>query len=173
LYVATPEGIAWAGIPHLDPARVGVATTRHWAVCARLAVTLEREDGGIEVWGEPRLRAAELHAGQPIASAELGRLPDGRPRLRRPDLVLFPPDPALPVAVEVELSVKAARRLEAICRAWARCRLVSEVRYYAPPHVGRAVSRAVSVVRAHDVIRVVALDDAVNPKEADRVRFAA
>jgi hypothetical protein len=91
LYVATREGIAWAGIPHLDPARVGVATTRHWAVCARLAVILEREHGGAEVWGEPRLRAAELHASRPIASAELGRLPDGRPRLRRPDLVLFPP----------------------------------------------------------------------------------
>jgi hypothetical protein len=78
------------------------------------------------------------------------------------------------VAVEVELSVKAARRLEAICRAWARCRLVSEVRYYAPPHVGRAVSRAVSVVHAHDVIRVVLIDDALNSKEVtDRVRFAA
>jgi hypothetical protein len=173
LYVATREGIAWAGIPHLDPARVGLATTRHWAVCARLAVILGREHGGAELWGEPRLRAAELHAGRPIASAELGRLPDGRPRLRRPDLVMFPPDTA-PVAVEVELSVKAARRLEAICRAWARCRLVSEVRYYAPPHVARAVSRAVSVVHAHDVIRVVLIDDALNSKEvADRVRFAA
>jgi hypothetical protein len=142
-------------------------------VCARLAVILGREHGGAELWGEPRLRAAELHAGRPIASAELGRLPDGRPRLRRPDLVMFPPDTA-PVAVEVELSVKAARRLEAICRAWARCRLVSEVRYYAPPHVARAVSRAVSVVHAHDVIRVVLIDDALNSKEvADRVRFAA
>jgi hypothetical protein len=87
--------------------------------------------------GEPRLRAAELESGQAVASARLGDLPDGRPRLRRPDLVLFP-DAALPVAVEVELSVKASRRLQAICRAWARCRLVSEVRYYSPPHVSRA-----------------------------------
>jgi hypothetical protein len=38
--------------------------------------------------------------------------------------VLFRPDIALPVAVEVELSVRGARRLEAICRAWAHCRLV-------------------------------------------------
>jgi hypothetical protein len=44
------------------------------------------------------------------------------------------------------LSVKAAGRLEAICREWARGRRVSEVRYYAPAHVARAVSRAVSVV---------------------------
>jgi hypothetical protein len=81
--------------------------------------------------------------------------------------VLFPPETALPVAVEVELSVKGARRLETICRAWARCRIASEVRYYAPPHVGRAVSRAVSVAHAHDCIRVLSL------KEARDVRFAA
>jgi hypothetical protein len=85
-------------------ARVGVATTRHWATCARLAVQLERAERG-EVWGEPRLRAAELASERAIASAQLGQLPDGRPRLRRPDLVLFP-DAALPVAIEVELSVK-------------------------------------------------------------------
>jgi hypothetical protein len=70
-----------------------------------------------------------LEASQAGASAQVGQLPDGRPGLRRLDLVLFP-DAALPVAVEVELSVKAARRLEAICRAWVRCRIGSEVRYY-------------------------------------------
>ena len=85
-------------------------------------------------------------------------------------VVLFP-DAALPVAVEVELSVKGSRRLEAIGRAWARCRIVSEVRYYAPPHVARAVSRAVSSVRADDAIRILSLHDAL--KEAADVRFAA
>jgi hypothetical protein len=90
--------------------------------------------------------------------------------LRRPDLVLFP-DTAQPVAVEVELPVKAAVRLQAICRAWARCRLVSEVRYYAPPHVARAVSRAVSVVHADDRIRILSLEDAL--KEATDDRLAA
>jgi hypothetical protein len=169
LYVPTREGFAWAGMPQPEAARVGVATTRHWALCARLAVLLERRER-VEVWGEPRLRAAELEADRPIASARLGNLPDGRPRLRRPDLVLFPPD-AAPVAVEVELSVKGARRLEAICRAWARCRIVSEVRYYAPPHVARAVSRAVSAVHAHDAIRILSLEEAL--KEARLVRFAA
>ena len=172
LYTVTRDGLAWAGLSQLDPARVGVATTRHWALCARLAVEVERAER-CEVWGEPRLRAAELEAGAAVASARLGDLPDGRPRLRRPDLVLFPPDTALPVAVEVELSVKAARRLEQICRAWARCGLVSEVRYYAPAHVGRAVSRAVSVAHAGDVIRVLSIEDALNLKEAGVVRFAA
>jgi hypothetical protein len=68
---------------------------------------------------------------------------------------------AAPAAVEVELSVKGARRFEAICRAWARCRLVSEVRYYAPPHVQRAVSRAVSSAHARDANRVLSLEDAL------------
>ena len=78
------------------------------------------------MWSEREVRVAELDAGGPVASAELGRLPDGRPRLRRADLVLMPreQDGRRPVAVEVELAVKWARRLEAICRAWARCRLV-------------------------------------------------
>jgi hypothetical protein len=146
LYMATADGVAFAGLRELDPARVNEASVRPWALCARLAVVLEQRER-CEVWGEPRLRAAERQAGEPVASAERGTLPDGRPRLRRPDLVLFP-DAALPVAVEVELSVKAAGRLAAICRAWARCRLVSEVRYYAPPHV----QRAVSVVHANDRI---------------------
>jgi len=75
------------------------------------------------------------------------------------------------VAVEVELSVKGARSLDAICRAWARCRIVSEVRYYAPPPVARAVSRAVSAVHGRDAIRVLSLDEAL--KEAADVRFAA
>src|SRR4051794_33635203 len=168
LYTATRDGLAWAGMPQLEPARVGVATTRHWATCARLAVQLEPAERG-EVWGEPRLRAAELEAERPIASAQLGQLSDGRPRLRRPDLVLFP-ETALPVGVEVELSVKGSRRLEAICRAWARCRVVSGGRYYAPPHVARAVSRAVSCVHADDAIRILPLEE---PKEVHVARFAA
>jgi hypothetical protein len=33
---------------------MGVATTRHWALCARIAVIFERANRGVEVWGEPR-----------------------------------------------------------------------------------------------------------------------
>jgi transposase len=129
LYLATRDELAWAGMPQADPARVGVATTRHWALCASLAVVLERQER-CEVWAERRLRAAELEAGSATRERP-ARQASRRPadaKLRRPDLVPFP-DTALSVAVEVELSVKGARRLEAICSAWARCRIVSEVRY--------------------------------------------
>jgi hypothetical protein len=169
LYVATREGLAWAGLHELGVCRVSVALARHWALCARLAVVLERIEPSFEVWGERELRAAELDAGRSI-SAELGRLPDSRPRLHRPDLALWPREQnRRPVAVEVELAVKRARRLEAICRAWARCRVVKSVRYYATPLAAHAVARAVDRVGAADVIELHSLDETL---EASDVRFA-
>ena len=121
------------------------------------------------------VHVAEFEAGGPLASAELGRLPDGRPRLRRADLVLMPgePDGRRPVAVEVELAVKGARRLEAICRAWARCRLVESVRYYASPAAARAVARAVERVQAHDVIEIHSLDETLKGETDVRERARA
>ena len=90
LYVATRDGLQWARLARLEPCRVGVASARHFALCAQLAVVLERTEPGYRVWSEREVRVAELDAGGPVASAELGRLPDGRPRLRRADLVLMP-----------------------------------------------------------------------------------
>jgi hypothetical protein len=170
LYVATRDGLAWAGLHGLDVCRVSVALARHWALCARLAVVLERTEPDSEVWGERELRAAELDAGSPIASAQLGRLPDGRVRLHRPDLVLVSRSGRRPMAVEVELSVKGPRRLEAICRAWARCRVVESVRYYAAPLASHAVARAVDRVGGADVIEIYSLDETL---EASDVQFAA
>ena len=159
LYVATRDGLLWAQLARLEPCRVGVANATHWMMCARVAVVLERTEPGYRVWSEREVRAAELDAGGAVASAELGRVPDGRPRLRRADLVLMPRDDhRRPVAVEVELAVKGARRLDAICRAWARCRLIDHVRYYASPAAGRAVARAAARVHADDVIEIYSLD---------------
>jgi len=107
LFVATREGLAWARLARFEPCRVSVSTAAHWALCARLVVALERAEPDCVVWSEREVRVAELDAGHAVVSAELGRLPDGRPRLRRADLVLIPRDQARrPVAVEVELAVK-------------------------------------------------------------------
>jgi hypothetical protein len=172
LYVATRDGLVWARLARLEPCRVGVGSARHFALCAHLAVVLERTEPSYSVWSERDVRVAELEAGGAVASAELGRLPDGRPRLRRADLVLVPRDERRrPIAVEVELAVKWARRLEAICRAWARCRLVDSVRYYASPAAARAVARAVDRVQAHDVIEIYSLDETLKG-ETDVAKFA-
>ena len=64
----------------------------------------------------------------------------------------------LPVAVEVELTIKAPERLAAICRAWARARCVAGVLYLAPPEVERAVQRAIDRAQAHERVVVVPLD---------------
>jgi hypothetical protein len=61
------------------------------------------------------------------------------------------------VAIEVELTVKAPRRLVGICRAWARCRAVAGVLYLAPADVERALRRAVTDARAYEQVVVVPL----------------
>ena len=61
----------------------------------------------------------------------------------------------LPVAVEVELTCKAPRRLASICQAWARCRCVAGVIYLAAPDVLRPLARAIE--QAHAGERVIAL----------------
>jgi hypothetical protein len=166
LFIATREGLAFAGLPNVQPAAVGPASVRHWTLCARLAVILETVERGYRVWGEPQLRAAEHAAGHPIASATLGTLPDGRPRLRRPDLVLIPHSgDGLPVAVEVELTVKASRRLQAICVAWARCRHIAGVRYYTTDHAAPAVTRAARAAYAHDAITILSLKQTLEARD--------
>jgi hypothetical protein len=51
LYVATREGLAWAGLDELEVSRVSVALARHWALCTRLAVLLERTEPGVRGMG--------------------------------------------------------------------------------------------------------------------------
>ena len=49
LYVATRDGLKWARIARLEPCRVGVSSARHFGLCARLAVVLERTEPGSRV----------------------------------------------------------------------------------------------------------------------------
>lgn len=62
---------------------------------------------------ERELRALEADEQKPIASAALGELPGGRAALHRPDLALLDEEGSV-LAIEVGLSLKAARRLQAI-----------------------------------------------------------
>ena len=64
----------------------------------------------------------------------------------------------LPVAVEVELTVKAPARLAGICRAWARSREVSGVLYLATAEVLPPLARAVESARAGECLIVLALE---------------
>jgi Helix-turn-helix domain len=161
LYTATRAGLRTAALRGLDPCRVSASNTHHLIVCSSVAAAMERCYPDHLLLGERELRRDERERGVPLASARLGRGPDGGPLLHRPDLVLWPKDPQdgddLPVAIEVELTVKAPRRLADICRAWARARHVAGVLYLAPPQVQRALQRAVAQAQAGERIAVVPL----------------
>jgi hypothetical protein len=168
LYTATRAGLRVAGLQGLDPCRVSASNANHLIVCAWVAAALEHCYPDHAVLGERELRRDERERGVSIASAPLRIGPDGGPLLHRPDLVLWPEDPTagdeLPVAVEVELTVKAPRRLAEICRAWARCRCVAGVLYLAPPEVQRALDRATDQAQAGERIAVVGLDAVPRPE---------
>lgn len=160
LYTATRAGLRASGLRGLEPCRVTVANAPHTIECARVAAALERAYPDHRVMGERELRRDERESGTPLASACLGHGPGGAPLLHRPDLVLWPDGACerLPVAVEVELTVKAPRRLLEICRAWARCRCVAGTLYLASEPVQGPLARAIERAQAGERIALVALD---------------
>jgi hypothetical protein len=162
LYTLTTSGSRRAGVGGRAGAgcRVSPANASHLIACALVAAGLERRHPGRRVVGERELRDLERFYEVSLASAELGCGDGAEKLLHRPDLVLLAPRPdaELPVAVEVELTLKAPRRLEAICRAWARCRQVAGVVYVASDEARRGVQRAIEHTQAGDRVVVVSLD---------------
>lgn len=169
LYVLSRAGMSRCGLRGLDPCRVSAVNAGHLITCAVVAAALERGYPDHRVMGERELRRDERELGVPVASARMGVGSHGERLLHRPDLVLWPAASVagLPVAVEVELTIKAPRRLADICRAWARCRAVAGVLYVAPPEVERALERAITRAQAHEQIVVVGMDALpCRPREA-------
>jgi hypothetical protein len=156
LWLITRRGLREAGRTELDVQRVSSAGFSHLGACARVARALETAlEGRFTVHSERELRAWE-RGGRLLASAELGY---GRaPERHRPDLVCVALERrALPIAVEVELTVKAPERLAAIVRGWARSRRVAGVVYYATPAVVRALGRAIDAEQAAPAVAVLDL----------------
>jgi hypothetical protein len=158
LYIATAEGLRWQGIERLGVYRVGAGGFTHAREVASAAVLLHHRFPAWTMLSERELRVHESDEGELVASARLGELPGGRPAFHRPDLALISPQ-GRTLAVEIELSVKAPRRLQAICRAYARARHLSHAYYVATPPAARAVARAVAETRSEDRITVLALAD--------------
>jgi hypothetical protein len=167
LYTVTRAGLRAASLRGLEPARVSAANAPHMIACAEAAAALERAYPDHDVMGERELRQQERESGVALASARVGGLVVGAPALHRPDLVLWPTGHGerLPVAVEVELTVKAPRRLLEICRAWARCRCVAGTLYLAAPEVQRPLARAIHSSQAGERVIAVALDALIGGEE--------
>lgn len=156
VYVATAAGLRWTGQEGLRPCRVNPTNLPHLVACTVVWRALAA-DGQIVI-GEREIHCAERESGQLIASIELPGT-SGRAPVHRPDMALASFDGAEQrlVAVEVELTAKGSRRLDAICRGWARARHVAGVRYYAPPPVRRVLHQAIARNHAGDRIEVFAL----------------
>jgi DNA-binding transcriptional ArsR family regulator len=153
LHALTRSGLRAAGRPELESVAISAASFGHHLALARAAVALRA--AGERVGGEHELRAFERLEGRALASAAVGLARSGETAWHRPDLVCW--RPGRPVAVEVELTVKAPERLRGIVRGWARSRLVEGVVYYATPAAERAVSAAVRRECAESVVTVLAL----------------
>jgi hypothetical protein len=125
----------------------------HWLRCASTAQLLSERLPGQRIITEREIVLAEQIEERPIASAQVGHLPNGRPRMHRADLAIL--DASGTVAVEVELTPKSPKRLERIVMGWRIADCVNAVHYLCEPgQTRRAVERAVANVGAQDKIAV-------------------
>jgi hypothetical protein len=160
LFTTTRDGLRACEAGGIQMCAVSASNANHLIACAVAAAALERRYPHHRLIGERELRCDERELGHPLASAKLAASRRAQNRLHRPDLVLCPldRDGDLPLAVEVELTVKSPERLVEICRAWARCRTIAGVIYFAPEDVQRALRRAVAKARAFERVVIVPLD---------------
>jgi hypothetical protein len=151
ILLATRRGLAACGRPELTPARPSPATFHHEATVARLGARLESE--GERVLSEREILAGERAEGERIHSAALGR-----GRFHRADLLRLGPGAA--EAIEVELTVKGAARLDAILRAWRFAvaeRRVGKVVYHCEPRTRRLIEQAIARTSTAEMIEAVDL----------------
>lgn len=152
LVLCTRAGLRACGRVELPLPRFSPATVVHSAAAARVAAQLEA--AGRRVLSEREIFARERAEGRRVFSAEL---PSGR--FHRPDLILLGD---LPEAIEIELTDKAARRLDEIMRAWRLTvagRQFRGVRYLCSPRALPYVERAVSRTRCEICIEVEPLEE--------------
>jgi hypothetical protein len=156
LYTVTRAGLRTAGLRDIEPARVSPGGARHALLCSLCAAELAGLYPEHRVLGEPGLRREERLARCRIASIEVT---GAGAAAHRPDLALIPLGGGRgTIAVEVELTVKSPRRLQDICRSWARARHVEGVIYLAAEAVRPALGRAVEQSRAAGRIAVLEIE---------------
>jgi hypothetical protein len=146
---ATREGLRYAGLG-LSVAVITPGAVNHWLRCASTAQHLAARQPDAKIITERQIVLAEQIEERPIASAQVGHLPNGNPRMHRADLLVVSDGRA--VAVEVELTPKSPKRLQRIILGWRMADCVDEVHYFCEPgQTRRAVERAVKNVGAANV----------------------
>jgi hypothetical protein len=146
---------------------VSIKEARHMIACAGVRAALEGRYPDHRTIGELELCRDEREQGRRLASVEVRST--GRRQSHAPDLVIWPPStpetPPLPVAVEVELTRKAKAELIANIRAWARCRRVEAVIYFAESRViEEKLLDAIEECRAGEKVVVNPLREILSPQ---------
>lgn len=163
LLAATPDGLRWADLQWLTPARISLALLPHTIASAALAALLEPDLTDQMLLSDREHRAAERAAAQPLASAIMRSDHDDPGAWHRPDLVLIGAGGQPMTAIEIELTLKTKTRLERILRGYLRNRNLATVRYYAPPQIAKAVERAARATGADAVLELATLPQAAIP----------
>lgn len=158
---ATHYGLRYGRVG-LSVAKISPGQVDHWLACADVALWAEGRWGADALMSERELRFAELESRQSIGSAVVGELHYGRELFHRPDFLVT--DNGQAVAIEVELTPKAPRRLEHLVKSWWRARNVGQVIYVVPEGpTERAVKRAIDRAYAGDRVRLISLGDVALP----------
>jgi hypothetical protein len=148
----------------MSTARVTIKEARHTIACIGVAAALERRYPDYRVSGERELYRDEREQRRRLASVEIRRSRDAR-RSHSPDLVMWAPgelgEPVpLPVAVEVELTLKSVADIAANCRAWAACRTIEAVVYYVETRkIEKRLLDAIEELKAEEAIVVNPLSE--------------
>jgi hypothetical protein len=152
---ATRDGLRYAGLP-MPVAKVSPGAVDHWLRCATVALDLDEHYGRNRVLTEREIVAKEVLDGRSVVKAKLGDAGYGAQRFHRADLAVLAEKGV--IAVEVELTPKAPRRLEELVRAWRRAvgtGEIAEVRYLCEPGQTRSlVERVVKKVQAERFIQI-------------------
>lgn len=143
-YWAPRAGLSAADLG-LPVAGIDIRSYHHDRLATDVMIDLEQEFGPGPILTERELRSRDTTAESPRYSARLASDGSGRRGLHFPDLAVDGSD-GRALAVEVELTAKGRRRLEAIVAGYVRARHIAEVRYYvsssARPGLERAIERA-------------------------------
>jgi hypothetical protein len=146
-------------------AEIKIPTVRHMIACASVAAALERRYPDHRVSGVRELYRDEREQARRLASVEVRR--EGVVGSHFPDIVIWPPPipgqaPPLPIAVEVELTIKSKKALVANLSAWARCPHIETVLYYVETSkVEKLLLTRIEELKAEDVILVNPLGELV------------
>jgi len=157
VYRSTHSGLVAAGLGLPRP-RLDIRTYVHDRAAASVTIELEREFGPTAIRTERELRSHDAGESDRPRYAVRRGYERGRRGLHFPDLAIEL-DGQRPLAVEIELTAKGARRLDSIVRAYVGGRHLDSVRYYAAPAALAGVARAVERAGAQDLFDIRALEE--------------